>query len=79
MHQNMYHTPDLAAAKEGELVSRLVSEVGVAFSVRSWCPCTNRQDNPCLLRTPKVIRQAVNVCAGRHGIICKVYGVFGQG
>jgi hypothetical protein len=29
MNQNMYHTPDLAAAKEGELVSRLVSEVGV--------------------------------------------------
>ena len=50
MDQNMHHTPDLAAAKEGELVSRLVSEVGVRA-------LRNRRDNPCLLRTPKVIRQ----------------------
>jgi hypothetical protein len=50
MGQNMHNTPDLAAAKEGELVSRLVSEVGVHA-------LKNRRDNPRLLRTPKVIRQ----------------------
>ena len=50
MGQNMHNTPDLAAAKEGELVSRFVSEVGVHA-------LKNRRDNPRLLRTPKVIRQ----------------------